>query len=307
MSLTFLQKAHGVDINMTFQNRLITFAPCCFLLLWSSGFIFLKIGLQHTDPFTFLTLRYVCVVVILCCALLWLRPAFPKTRREWLPLICVGLFLQAGYFTFTYFSIRHGVSAGSVALITSQQPIIVALLAPFLGEKVKFIHWLGLMLGVTGATTVILENTGLHTGSLAGLMFAVLALFSITLSTLTEKKYSQPIHPIMSNFVQYSIGLLITAPLAYATEPLQIHWSWSFIFSLTYLVLGASLLAISLLLMMIRRGEAFRVSALFFLVPPTTALIAYYALDETLSQLAIVGMALAVGGIYLVMGRAPKK
>ncbi|MGB6009036.1 DMT family transporter [Castellaniella sp.] len=280
-------------------------SPAIFLLLWSSGFVFLKLGLDYADPITFLALRYVLVVGALLLPALWIRPAFPATLRSWGALVGVGICLQAGYFAFTYLSLRHGMTAGTIALITSQQPILVGLLAPVVArERVTPARWAGLLLGVGGAVIVIVGNSRLEVTSTLGLAFGVMALVSMASSTLIEKRYAEPVHPIAANLVQYSMGLAICAPLAYALEPMHIEWSWPLIGSLTYLVFCNSLLAISLLLAMIRRGEASRVSALFFLVPPVTALIAYLVLGETLALESMPGVLLTVIGIYLVIRKS---
>lgn len=283
----------------------IRLSPFAFLLLWANGFVFLKVGLTYADPFTFLTLRYVCVVGILIPFVLWIRPKFPTTTQGWAPLIGVGLFLQTGYFAFTYLSLRFGLSAGAVALITCQQPILIGLLAPKItGERVTPARWVGLTLGVIGACTVILANSSAQATSFWGVLFGVLALLCITCSVFIEKRSSSATHPVATNFVHYTIGLLITAPLAYYLEPMRVEWSWQFIVSLTYLVFGASLLAISLLLAMIRHGEASRVTALFFLVPPTTALIAFIFIGESLDLVSLPGMVLVVIGIFVVMRKS---
>src|SRR5690625_1933129 len=107
-------------------------APVVFLVLWSSGFVFLKLGLQFAEPLTFLAFRYICVIAILVVLLLWMAVHWPTSPAQWLHLIMVGLLLHAGYFSFTYLSLHHGMSAGGVALITSQQPILVGLLAPII-------------------------------------------------------------------------------------------------------------------------------------------------------------------------------
>lgn len=278
--------------------------PIVFLLLWSSGFVVLKTGLAYADPLTFLALRYLCVVGALSLPALWLRPAFPSTVQGWGALVGVGLLLQAGYFSFTYLSLRHGLTAGAVALITSQQPILIGLLAPAIArEHVSAVRWAGLLLGVGGAAIVIAANSRLGATSWLGLAFGVLALLAMTASTLVEKRYAVPTHPVAANLVQYTVGLAVTAPLAYFLEPMRIEWTAPLIGSLTYLVLANSLLAISLLLAMIRQGEASRVSALFFLVPPTTAIIAFLALGEDLAPVSVIGMLLTAAGIYLVMRR----
>lgn len=286
----------------TAQPGWLKLAPFLFLLLWASGFVFLKLGLRYADPFTFLALRYLCVVGLLVLPWLWLRPPLPANLNVWVHLMMVGLLLQAGYFSFTYLSLKTGISPGVIALITSQQPILVGLLAPVIaGERVDAVRWAGLALGVCGAVVVILSQASLHIESPLSLLFALLALLSLTGGTLWEKRFGTAVHPITANLVQYTVGLAVAAPLAVALEPMRIQWTPQLFGSLVYLVVGNSIVAISLLLAMIRHGEASRVSALFFLVPPTTALIAFLVLRETIPLMAWPGMLLAAAGLYLVM------
>jgi drug/metabolite transporter (DMT)-like permease len=282
--------------------RWLATAPVLFLLLWSSGFVFLKLGLRDADPLTFLALRYASVVAILSVAFVLLAPPLPRTRRAWMHLASVGLLLQAGYFSGTYLSLKCGMSAGAVALITSQQPILIGLLAPALAhERVDRTRWVGLILGVSGAALVILSNSNVQAASPAGVLFAGLALFSITGGTLLEKRSGAPTHPVVANLVQCGVGLAVAGPLAYLLEPMHVAWTAGLIGSLAYLVLGNSIVAISLLLAMIRFGDASRVSALFFLVPPCTAVIALVVLHEPIAPLAWPGMLCAAAGIHLVM------
>jgi len=276
-------------------------APALFLVLWSSGFVVLKVGLAYADPLTFLALRYACVVLILAPLLLALRPPLPTRASAWGHLAMVGLLLQAGYFCFTYLSLKQGMSAGGVALITSLQPILIGLLAPTLAhERVDARRWAGLALGVAGAALVIVAKASIDVLAPLGLAFAVGALLCLTGGTLYEKRFGTQIHPVASNFVQYGVGLAVSAPLAFWLEPMRIEWTGPLLGSLAYLVVGNSLVAITLLLAMIRHGEASRVSALFFLVPPCTAIIALLILREPIPPLAWPGMALAALGILLV-------
>ncbi len=280
-------------------------APWIFLLLWSSGFVVLKVGLRDADPLTFLALRYACALALLLPACLWVRPRFPATRAGWVHLAVVGLLVQAGYFSFTYLALKAGASPGVVALVTSQQPLLVGLLAPAVaGERVPPLQWAGLVLGVAGAATVIVARSGLDLASPWALVLAGLALLSMSAGTLWEKRFGAAVHPLAANLVQYAVALAVTGPLAWALEPLQVHWSPSLLAALAYLVLANSIIAITLLLAMVRHGEAARVSALFFLVPPATAVAAFAFLDETIPPLAWPGMLLAAAGLYLVT-RAP--
>ena len=277
-------------------------APFIFLVLWSGGFIALKFGLAYADPLTFLALRYLLVVLLLALPFLILRPPLPSTRAAWINLTVVALLVQAGYFAFTYLSLALGMSAGVVAVITSQQPILVGLLAPLtVGERVDSRRWAGLLLGVAGAVIVILSRSSSLALTGAALVCAVLAVFCMTGGTLWEKRHGADIHPLTSNIVQYGVGFLATAPLALALEPMRIEWTAGLFWSLAYLIVCNSLISITLLLAMVRRGEASRVSALFFLVPPTAAVFAWHFLNEPLPVMAWPGMALTAAGIYLVM------
>jgi drug/metabolite transporter (DMT)-like permease len=292
----------ATPLSVDTHPRWLKAAPALFLLLWSSGFVFLKLGLQYADPLTFLALRYACVVVILIVPALWIRPALPASPRAWLHLAMVGLLIQASYFAFIYLGLKMGVSAGAAALITSQQPILVGLLAPVIAkERVDLARWTGLALGVTGAVWVIAARSSIEVTSVPGLVMAVLALASMTAGTLWEKRFGTQTHPVTSNLVQYTVGLIVTAPLAWLLEPMHVAWTAGLIGALAYLVIFNSIIAITLLLTMIRHGEASRVSALFFLVPPVTTLIARAVLGEAIPLMVWPGMALAAAGLFLVM------
>lgn len=279
-------------------------APLVFLILWSSGFVFLKMGLAYAEPLSFLALRYALVVAVLLPVLLWVRPTWPQQARQWAHLAVVGVLLQAGYFSFTYLSLHHQMSAGGIALITSQQPILVGLLAPLVSsERVSAGRWAGLILGVAGALMVIVARPlgGEGVGAL-GVLYAILALMVITASTLWEKRFGTESHPVVANLVQYAIGFVVVLPLALWLEDGDIQWHAPGLWlSLAYLVVCNSIVAITLLLAMIRRGEVSRVSALFFLVPPGTALIALVLLAEALPLLGWTGIAVATVGIFLAM------
>jgi drug/metabolite transporter (DMT)-like permease len=173
----------------------------------------------------------------------------------------VFLLIWSGSFVFLKLGLRYtdpltqGVSAGAVALITSQQLILIGLLAPAVaGGRVGALRWAGLVLGVLGACVVILANASVSVASPGGLLFALMALLSLTAGTLWEKRYGVSTHPIMANLVQCTVGLLVLAPLAYLLEPMHVQWTPALLGSLAYLVFATSLVAITLLLAMIRQG-----------------------------------------------------
>jgi drug/metabolite transporter (DMT)-like permease len=279
-------------------------APAAFVLLWSAGFSFVSLGLEDSEPLTFLALRYIAVVALLVPIFAIVRPPLPATRSEWRHLIVTGLILQALYFALLYGAIGLDAPAGTAALIVSLQPILVALLAPrFAGEHVDGRRWLGLVLGLTGATEVIVARQGVESIPATALLCVLTALAALTAGTLYENRFGCEQHPVTANLVQYTVALAVVAPAAALFEDLHTDWTANLIVSLAYLVVANSLLAITLLLAMLRRGEASRVSALFFLTPPLAALIAYAILGEDLPAVAWPGMVLAAIGVALATTR----
>ncbi len=275
-------------------------APFIFLLLWSGGFAVAKIGILYTGPFTLLAWRYGIVLAVLLPLLAWFRPPLPRRPRVYLDLTVVGLFIQVLYFNLSYFAFKFGISAGALAIIVSMQPIVVGLAAPALaGERVGIRRWIGLVLGLIGAGLVIASRSAIEVTSPGVLLLAIGALLAMCGGALYEKRYGSPQHPLVSNTVQCAVGFVCTLPLALLMEDGHVIWSGPLIASLAYLVIGNSLVAISLYLAMIRAGEVSKVSALFFLVPPCSALIAWALLDEQLGPAAWVGMAIAASGVAI--------
>ena len=276
-------------------------APPLFILLWANGFIFVKIGLADADPLTFLAARYVLVEALLIPAALILRAPLPRSAVAWFHLAVVGVLVQALHFGAINLSLEFGLTPGAAALVTCLQPILVGLLAPWLaGEAVSARRWAGLALGLAGTIAVILSKSSLGDLPLLGLLFAALALAGITFGTLYERKFGLRQHPVTASMVQCGVALLVVLPLACAFEPMRLHVTAGLIGSLAYLVLANSILAITLLLAMIRVGEASRVSALFFLVPPITALLAWAVLGETLPPAGWAGLAVSAAGVAIV-------
>ncbi len=286
-------------MNGGMSRPLLLAAPFVFLLLWSAGFAIAKIGLLHAGPFTLLALRYLIAVLVLVPLVPILRPAFPRGRAAW-DIAITGFLIQVAYFGLCYIAFKTGVSAGGVAIIVCLQPILVSLIAPWMvGESVSRARWLGLALGLTGAVTVILARSGISHEPTLGLFCAVGGLIGMTAATLYEKRYGVSTHPVPANLIQYAVGAVFTLPLALATEGMQADWSPELFAVLAYLIIGNSLVAITLLLAMSRAGEVARVSALFYLVPPLSALFAWPLLGEAMPPLAWAGMALAGLGVIL--------
>ncbi len=274
-------------------------APALFLLVWSGGYAFAKVGLQHSGPFTLLAIRYVLVVALLLPVVAVVRPAWPRAARTWGHMVALGLLVQVGYFGLTILALNAGMSAGAVAVVAALQPIVVALLSgPVLNERIWPAQWAGFLLAVAGAVLVIVPRSAIVL-SRGGVAAAVGALAAIAVATVYERKVKSTADFLTSNLVQYLCGAAVLVPVALGFERLRFDPSPALVVAIGYLALGNSLLSLTLLFAMIRAGEAARVSALFFLVPPVSGLIALAVVHEQLPVLAWFGMALAVLGVGL--------
>ncbi len=290
----------------TKQPTWLVLAPGIFLAMWSTGYVAAKFGLGYIEPMTFLALRFALVVAIMAALFLVLRPPLPKSRAEWGHLAIVGFMIQSMYFGGCYMAFTSGLSVGTLALILSLQPIITGLVAPrWSGETVGWGRWAGLILGLTGAVIVIVARSEIAAPSAIGFLFASLALLGITGGSLWEKRFGISHHPVTSNLVGFTAGLLGVLPFMLAFESMTIVWTWELIGSLSYLIVASSLIAVGLLLAMIRAGEVSKVSALFFLVPPMAATVAWIVLDEVMPPLAWVGMVVAGLGVFMATSKRP--
>ncbi len=278
--------------------------PLLFVLLWSTGFIGAKFGLPYAEPLTFLSSRYVLVIALMSLLALAMRAPWPASPREALHIGVTGVLVQALYLGGVFMSIHRGLPAGISALVVGMQPLLTAALAgALLGERVSARQWAGLALGFGGVALVVGSKAnvdGVDGGALIHMLVpALAALLGITAGTLYQKRFCPRFDLRTGSVMQFLPSLAITALIASQTETMQIEWTGDFVFALGWLVLVLSIGAISLLNLLIRSGSAVNVASLFYLTPPTTALIAWAMFDEKLSALAIAGMAIAVSGVWL--------
>lgn len=280
--------------------------PLLFVFLWSTGFVGAKFGLPYAEPLTFLLCRYALVVTLMLVIVGLTRAPWPREPRQWLHIGVSGVLVHGFYLAGVFMAIRHGLPAGLTALVVGMQPLLTALAAGgLLGEKVVPRQWLGLGLGFFGVGLVVSHKLGDGLGALSSQFLpALVALLGITVGTLYQKRFCARFDLRTGAVLQFVPAALLTLPVALATETMVVQWSGEFLFALFWLVLVLSIGAISLLNILIRQGSAVHVARLFYLTPPTTALIAWALFGETLGVLALAGMGLAVAGVYLARGQA---
>jgi drug/metabolite transporter (DMT)-like permease len=272
------------------------------VVLWSSGFIIAKLALPYSPPVTFLLLRFCLVVAVMLPVAMACRAPWPKSARETFHLAIAGALLHGGYLSGVFCAIDRGLSAGLTSLIVGLQPILTGLAGRLIGERVSARQWLGLLLGFGGVTLVVADRVHLAGLDAAGLELAALALVSMTAGTLYQKRFGGDMDLRTGSVIQFVAASLVILPFALG-ETRAVQWSGELVFALGWSVVVMSLVAISLLYLLIRRGAATNVASLFYLTPPTTAVMAYFIFDETLSAAALLGLLVAVAGVALVARR----
>jgi drug/metabolite transporter (DMT)-like permease len=275
--------------------------PVLFVFLWSTGFIGAKFGLPFAEPLSFLLVRYLCVVTLMTALALLTRAPWPKNPRQYFHIGISGILVHAFYLGGVFMAIKAGLPAGITALVVGMQPLLTALASgKLLGETVSVRQWQGLALGFVGVVLVVSGKFGEARALGPMLLPAIVALLGITAGTLYQKGFCAGFDLRTGSVIQFVPSALITAlAITFFTE-FQVEWSGQFFFALAWLILVLSIGAISLLNLLIHSGSAVNVASLFYLTPPTTAIIAWLLFDETLSLVAMGGMLLAVSGVYLV-------
>ena len=296
------------------RASLITTMPAVFVLLWSTGFIGARLVLPHSEPLTFLALRFV-LTTALFVPLVWAaRAPWPATPALAGHAAVAGLLLHGVYLGGVFSAIEAGMPAGIAALIVGLQPLLTAVAAgPFLSERVNARQWLGLVLGFGGVAMVLGDKLAPSAGHLFqgfgvdALLAAILALGGITVGTLYQKRFCGGLDPRSGAVMQFSAAAVAMWVLALLVgEDMTITWTAEFVFGLVWLIVVLSVGAVTLLMMLIRMGAASRVASLFYLVPPVTALLAWVLFGETLGPLALAGMGVVALGVLVVIrpGRA---
>lgn len=294
------------------NSALIRAMPAVFVLIWSTGFIVAKYGLPYAPPLTFLAIRY---VLSLACFLVWIaiaRVAWPANRSQWLHLGVTGILIHAGYLGGVWSAVKGGMGSGLSALIVGLQPVLTAVWVSRMGDasqsgnRVSARQWLGLVLGLAGLLLVVSRKFGAGNEATAyTLACAVFALLSITIGTLYQKRFVQAADVRSANAIQLGAALLVTLPFAwFEAEPVLL--TPEFMGALAWSVLALTLGGSSLLYMLIQRGAATAVTSLLYLVPPTTALMAWLLFGESITVVTVLGTALTALGVWLVVRNATR-
>ncbi|MBB3913915.1 DMT family transporter [Rhizobium fabae] len=289
------------------------FAPAVFVFLWSTGWVVAKYAALHSEPFTFLSIRYGLSASAFLALCLVMRAQWPKSRATWLRAIYSGFFLHGFYLAGLWWAIANGVPAGISGIIAALQPLLTAMAAPFLvGERLQKTQQLGLALGFVGIAVAISPKLfGPATADLAHaalpLAINLVAMGSVTYGTLYQKKHLQSGDLRTIATLQYVGALILTLPLSLIFERQHFDGTARAYGALIWSVFGLSMGGVGLLLYLIRRGQVSRAASLIYLMPPAVALEAFIAFGEPLTLPLMVGTAVVVTGVYLTNRRAAER
>jgi drug/metabolite transporter (DMT)-like permease len=283
----------------------IRIMPMLFVVLWATGFIGAKYAMPHAEPFWFLAVRFAIAGFILAAFAMLARRSWPPATAS-LHAVIAGSLVHGIYLACVFWAIRNGLPAGMSALIVGLQPIMTAILAASLiSEQADRRHWFALAAGLAGVVMVLspklaLGSEGINAATISASFVAVLA---ISAGTVWQKKNGGASDLVTSTALQYAGAATVTGLLSLLFETQQFRSTPQLWFALAWLVLVLSIGAIFLLMLLIRDGSMNRVSALFYLVPAVTALMAWALFGETLTVLQLAGMAVVAGAVWIAAGQ----
>ena len=282
---------------------MIKLFPIIFILLWSSAFITTKPIIDYSDPFAALSFRFFIVSLGFFIFSLFTNNTFKSSSKNILQSVLSGILFHGFYLGGVFYSISIGMPTGITALIVTLQPVLTNILAgPLLNEKIFKSQWIGMVLGFIGAFLVLGLDIG-NTLPINGVIAAVISLLAITFSTLWQKKTSNNL-PLSSSNMYQAIGgcLFHLLIIIFITSP-KIIFSTTFIFAMSHQIILVSFGAFSILMYLIKNNSASKTVSVFFLIPPTSAIIAWIFLGEQLSVVDISGFIIASIGVYIATRR----
>jgi drug/metabolite transporter (DMT)-like permease len=279
--------------------------PAAFVLLWASSFQVTLVMLRYGEPFTTLAIRSVLTVAVGLGVGFAVRASWPRSWREAVHIAVAGILLQSLYLGCMVNALDQRVPQGTAALIAGMQPLLTALAAvPLLGERIVRRQWFGLMLGLVGVALVVSDRVS-GNAPLLGFLLIAPSPFLITAATLYQKRFCPGMNTWTGIVIQHGAAGLCNLAFAAAFETMIVQPSWQYIAGVLFMCLAISVGAVNLYFFMLRRGEASRVSSLFYLTPGVTAVLAWLTFGERLTADAIIGFSIAALGVALVTRGKP--
>ena len=273
--------------------------PFLFILLWSSAFITTKPIVDNSDPFAALAFRFFFVAIGFYLFSIFQKQSIFVNKKNIFESIISGVFFHGFYLGGVFYSISIGMPTSIAALIVTLQPILTNILAvPLLGEKVTSKQWVGVLLGFFGATIVLGIDVGKEIPQL-GLIATIIALLAITLSTIWQKKISNNLSLSVNNFYQAIGGFLFHVLVIIFFAKPYIEFTKTFIMAMSHQIFLVSFGAFTILMFLIKKDSASKTVSIFFLIPATSALMAWFFLSENFTFIDLTGFLIASIGVYI--------
>ena len=273
--------------------------PFIFILLWSSAFITTKPIIDNSDPFSALAFRFGLVAIGFFLFSIYSKKKIIVDRKNFFESFFSGVLFHGVYLGGVFFSISKGMPTGIAALIVTLQPILTnAVSGPILNEKVSVKQWIGVLLGFSGAVMVLGFDIGNEIPTI-GLVATIIALVAITTSTIWQKKLSNNLPLSVSNMNQALGGFIFHIIIIILFAEPYIDFSTTFLVAMSHQIFLVSFGAFTILMFLIKRNSASKTVSIFFLIPPTSALMAWLFLNESLSNLDLLGFLIATIGVYI--------
>ena len=278
------------------------------MAVWGSGYVATKVGLQYAPPFTFLTLRFCFGLLCLAPVVALWPPRWPQTRTELGHVAVAGLLMHAVQLGASHYAQYLGMSAGVTALIISSQPLLTAIIASrWLHAHLAPGQWAGVVIGLAGVALVVWHKIDIREVTAGSLAATLIAVCGVTAATLYQRVFAPHTDLKAAAVIQFAASAAVLAPLAMAVEGFTVHWGWQLVAAIAFLVIFASILAVSALHVLMRHGEATRVTSMMYL-PPIFAVLLELALFHVVpSALSLVGIGVTCTGVAMTVWTKPWK
>jgi len=285
------------------QQSLARVAPAIFVALWSTGFVVARYATTDAGPLTFL-----CVRMFIAAGLLWLIATAMRaprmTRSDWSASTIVGVFMHAIYLGGVFVAIDLGLPSGLSALIAGLHPVATSVAARiFLREQLSRKQIVGVFLGLVGVCAVVVEKLdaadgGVTTGAMIAMMVSI---FGLTVGTLVQRAFGKEMPLLRGTATQYLASGVVLAIASGFSESWRFEITSNTVFSMLWAVFVLSLGAVLLMMTLLARHTAAKVSSLFFLTPALSTIEGAILFDERLGALALVGLVIAIFGVRMTM------
>jgi drug/metabolite transporter (DMT)-like permease len=230
-----------------------------------------------------------------------LRRPLPTSRRDLLRLVALGMLNYALYLGLTAIGLQH-ISAGMGAVLASTNPLMVALLAPWLlGERLGAQKIAGLLVAFGSVVAVMYAR--IDTGD--DPLFMTLVLLANTLlvsGTILFKRWDMRHDLAAMNGIQlFAAGVALLIPSLLFEPVAELRLDANFIGAQIYQIFAMSWGAMLIWFFLLRNGDASKANAFFFLNPIFGLFLGALFLGEPLRSIDFAGTAGVALGIYLVL------